>query len=471
MSTGDGGSPTPRGERFRVDAGEDYLAGEGDSVTLRAAGVNSTGPFVYRWSVERTPDDASEVTLSNATAAETTTSPLTTQGRYVFRVVVIDAGGRDAYAFITVNVGSPGTGTTTELKVSITGPASIAPDEAGELRAMVETEGAFTYLWEVVTDQAVTFESPDQPETGFTIAESGTVVVRVTVRDEAAHAVGAAEWTIEAVSEGGLTVTASGPSSVAVDEMVAVSASVSNAEGEVTYSWTVTDGEAELTDADKQTVSVRPTAVGRLAVQVEVTDTAGNTADAEYMVTITEELPQVLVTIVDFGEMVFELRPDVAPETVANFLQYVDDGFYDGLLIHRVVADFVVQGGGFQADENGELVEVETRDPIPSEADNGLSNVRGTVAMALSSSGGQTLVDSATSQWFVNLANNNLPGPLDLDAQGFTVFGTVIEGMDVADAIGQVAVTTRSSQVNAPVEDVVIESIVRREVPSDGGGS
>jgi peptidyl-prolyl cis-trans isomerase A (cyclophilin A) len=149
------------------------------------------------------------------------------------------------------------------------------------------------------------------------------------------------------------------------------------------------------------------------------------------------------------GDFVIELDPENAPITVSNFLQYVDDGFYDGTTFHRVILDFVVQGGGLTPD----LVEKETRSPIINESDNGLLNVRGAVAMARSDD-----PDSATAQFFVNLADNP-----DLDASpdgpGYAVFGRVIEGMDVVDQIALIPTEQRDGLSDVPVEDVVIENV------------
>jgi cyclophilin family peptidyl-prolyl cis-trans isomerase len=123
----------------------------------------------------------------------------------------------------------------------------------------------------------------------------------------------------------------------------------------------------------------------------------------------------------------------------------------------------VIQTGGFRVDEEGNLVEVETREAIPNESDNELSNTRGTVAMALLSGQEGPKLDSATSQWFINVVDNTQEGgPTNLDDQGFTVFGEVTEGLDVVDAIAEVPVTTRNGQASVPETDVVITTIRRR---------
>lgn len=150
------------------------------------------------------------------------------------------------------------------------------------------------------------------------------------------------------------------------------------------------------------------------------------------------------------GPIVIALEPQQAPKTVANFLQYVDDGFYDGTLFHRVIDGFVVQGGGLTPG----LRPKATRGPIQNEADNGLRNETGTVAMARTSD-----PHSASAQFFINLADNDFldhvaPVP---EAWGYCVFGRVVEGMDVVAAIARVPTTTRDGMPDVPVEDVLIE--------------
>ena len=155
------------------------------------------------------------------------------------------------------------------------------------------------------------------------------------------------------------------------------------------------------------------------------------------------------------GDIVVELYPDKAPKTVANFVQYAKDGHYDRLIFHRVVAGFVIQGGGY----NQHFAERPTRGTIPYEGDNGLKNYRTTVAMARTSD-----PNSATSQWFINLRNNNEAldhytndlGP----RYGYTVFGRVIDGMDGADEIGALPTGAGGPfDAEVPVETATISRI------------
>jgi peptidyl-prolyl cis-trans isomerase A (cyclophilin A) len=165
----------------------------------------------------------------------------------------------------------------------------------------------------------------------------------------------------------------------------------------------------------------------------------------------------VVVLTTNLGAISIELDPTKAPITVENFLHYVDAGHYDGLIFHRVIAGFMIQGGGF--DEN--FRERSTRRPIKNEANNGLQNLRGTIAMARTQ-----VVDSATAQFFINLTDNSF---LDHGSRdfGYAVFGRVIEGMDVVDAIAKVRTGNRGPHGDVPVTAVVIESARRRTAPAD----
>ena len=152
------------------------------------------------------------------------------------------------------------------------------------------------------------------------------------------------------------------------------------------------------------------------------------------------------------GTIVLELDADKAPKTVANFLQYAKDGFYDGTIFHRVINGFMIQGGGMQPG----MVEKQTRDSIQNEADNGLTNARGTIAMARTPD-----PHSASAQFFINVADNDF---LNFRAQtqdgwGYCVFGKVVEGMDVVDKIKSVQTGNKGYHQDVPLEDVVIESV------------
>ncbi len=151
------------------------------------------------------------------------------------------------------------------------------------------------------------------------------------------------------------------------------------------------------------------------------------------------------------GDIVMELYADKAPITVKNFLNYVDDGSYDGTVFHRVIDGFMIQGGGF--DKNGK--QRDTRDAIELESDNGLKNEEGTVAMARTSD-----PDSATNQFFINTADNIF---LDYGYrdEGYAVFAKVIKGMDVVKKIEGVQITTKHGMGDWPVNDAVIISVKR----------
>jgi cyclophilin family peptidyl-prolyl cis-trans isomerase len=153
------------------------------------------------------------------------------------------------------------------------------------------------------------------------------------------------------------------------------------------------------------------------------------------------------------GNFVIELNQEKAPKTVANFLQYVKDGHYKDTVFHRVIADFMIQGGGMDAD----LKEKETRPPVVNEAGNGLSNKKYTVAMARTSD-----PNSATSQFFVNVADNGYLDRNNAQNQaGYTVFGKVVKGMDVVDQIGKVE--TRTVAARGLMRDVPAKTITIKE--------
>lgn len=170
----------------------------------------------------------------------------------------------------------------------------------------------------------------------------------------------------------------------------------------------------------------------------------------------SQKNPQVVLET-SLGKIVLEIYQDKAPETAKNFLKYVDEKFYDGTIFHRVIPNFVIQGGGLTKD----MVEKDTYPAIKNEADNGLSNLRGTVAMARTMD-----PHSATSQFFINLVDNKR---LDFKSRdngknwGYAVFGKVIEGMEVVDKIASVPTTTKGFYENVPKDPVIIIKAYRKK--------
>lgn len=175
---------------------------------------------------------------------------------------------------------------------------------------------------------------------------------------------------------------------------------------------------------------------------IMITGLAGNAAAAE--------APQVKLET-SLGDIVLQLNPDAAPQTVDNFLKYVNDGFYDGTVFHRVIRDFMIQGGGFteQMDQKG------TRAPIRNEADNGLKNVRGSIAMARTNN-----PHSATAQFFINVVDNDFLNHTAPNSRGwgYAVFGKVIEGMETVDKIRAVRTGSRGMMRDVPTDPVVIRN-------------
>jgi len=152
----------------------------------------------------------------------------------------------------------------------------------------------------------------------------------------------------------------------------------------------------------------------------------------------------------NFGDITLALDAEKAPVTVENFLGYVKDGFYDGLIFHRVIDGFMIQGGGFDAN----MKQKSTNAPIKNEANNGLSNDRYTISMARTS-----IPDSASSQFFINVADNAFLNHTATTAQGwgYCVFGQVVAGMDVVDKIKSVKTTSRAGHQDVPLEPVIIQ--------------
>jgi cyclophilin family peptidyl-prolyl cis-trans isomerase len=164
-----------------------------------------------------------------------------------------------------------------------------------------------------------------------------------------------------------------------------------------------------------------------------------------------QEKPVVIIET-SMGDITMELNAGRAPVSVENFLGYVKAGFYDGTIFHRVIASFMIQGGGFTPD----MTKKPVKDPIKNEAQNGLRNRKYTVAMARTNE-----VDSATAQFFINTKDNSFLDNKGTTARdyGYAVFGKIVDGMDIVDAIDKVKTTTKSGFSDVPAEPVMIKTI------------
>ena len=170
--------------------------------------------------------------------------------------------------------------------------------------------------------------------------------------------------------------------------------------------------------------------------------------------------PQKVLLSTSLGDIVIELNAERAPKTVENFLGYLRSGHYDGTVFHRVIPDFMIQGGGYMTS----LSYKSTREPVVNEANNGLKNLKGTVAMARTGD-----PNSATSQFFINTVDNsflNYTGPQDGRTWGYAVFAKVVQGMDVVEKIRKVQTVAKSAEfTNLPVESVVIQKATLMTTP------
>jgi cyclophilin family peptidyl-prolyl cis-trans isomerase len=265
------------------------------------------------------------------------------------------------------------------------------------------------------------------------------------------------------------------PRLIVVDEPASLTAEITEGVEDFELLWMVTQGTASIENATSPAARLTASTGETLDVSLTITlnassASASSRTETFEIVAVTDLMPRVVVET-NFGDFTMQFEGELAPLHTANFLAYVDDGFFDGLLFHRNACTpvagggvddcepFVIQGGGFRRDAEGEFEEVAaTRDPVPSEADNGLTN--GTlysVSMALL--GGDP--DSGDTQYFINLADNSF-----LDGQSFTVFANVVAGTDVIDAIAaseRLPNPLLGNEVSLPAEDVIMVHIVRAE--------
>jgi cyclophilin family peptidyl-prolyl cis-trans isomerase len=198
---------------------------------------------------------------------------------------------------------------------------------------------------------------------------------------------------------------------------------------------------------DRAILNCKVTATGALVISLRAAN-----GGFLYSTTLTVPKPQVSL-VTSSGTAVIELNPDVAPTTVNNFLGYVNNGYYRSTLFHRVIPGFVIQAGGYTT---GMVAKPGQAAPIALESNKGLLNTRGTVAMARTSD-----PNSATSEFFVNLVDNTSLDYQNANSPGYAVFGTVVQGMDVVDAIAGVATGAVSGFSNVPNTDVTISFVLQ----------
>lgn len=309
--------------------------------------------------------------------------------------------------------------------------------------------------WEIVEGEGE-LGATVGPRIGFTPTAPGVIVLQVTAYANGDPA-GVDDYAFVAYANPTILLEGIVENFALVSEPTTLSVTSTNfADEDITYNWRVVSGAVTLTGQDTPTPEVVASAAGtaelELTAEAVIDDLSRSGSRAVYVTAAPDLHPHVTMVVEGFGSIPIELDAEAAPIAVANFLHYVDDQAYDGSLINRVIPDFIIQAGTMTLD-GGEVVELPpARDPIPNESDNGLSNVRGTVAMALM----QDQPDSGDRSWFINLSDDNTY----LDEAQHTVFGKVTGGgMDVADAISLV----ERGQADDPLDPVVITSIRRDE--------
>jgi len=451
--------PLASGTAPVADAGADQAVAGESTVTLD--GSASTGTALsYRWRQTGGPG----VQLSDAESAVITfTAPEYDADQVnvcVFELTVFDASNRSASDRVEVTLLEPDPGDAEPVAdagpdASVQGGAAVVLDGTGS------TGSGLRYAWSQTfgPDVELTNADASQPRfaaPAFDAGDGNVLEFELTVTDDQNRT--ASDRVRITIVEPGtvLPVADAGTDQTVVSgETVTLDGSASTGT-DLTYSWEQVSGpEVELASVGTaSTTFVAPDyEEGNNLLEFEVTVTDGNDATATDRVEITVNQPATTRVRVatSLGDFVVELDREQAPVTVENFLQYVDEGFYNGTLFHRVIPGFVIQGGGFLPGLN----EKETHDPIINESDNGLLNVRASVAMAR-----LTDPDSATSQFYINLVENDFLDYADGNP-GYAVFGEVVDGMTTVDRIAAVDTHDVGQFSDVPVQDVIIRSVTR----------
>jgi cyclophilin family peptidyl-prolyl cis-trans isomerase len=457
-------------------AGGDFCVGMDGPTSLNVgeegtftATTDRVGDLLYHWE-----EVATNGVVFGSPDEDTTTVTSLTAGDVTIRVVVTDQQtGEAGTNEQTISIAELG-----QLTVSIEGADEAILDQRIELTAVTTNAlGTLEYAWTVLAGSA-DLDGEDQPTVGVTPTEAGSLRIQVEVSDADTGRTASATKTIAVSETGELAVTATAEAPLLrVEDSLELSASADTT-GDLQYDWEVLDGPGTLSSATAPAPTLMADGPGTIRVQVTATATEDGetrTGIAEVVVVSYEAddanpKPWVTIDVADFGTIGLALEVEAAPNTVANFLRYVDEGFYDGVLFHRVIPDFVIQAGGYVAKDDSLEHKEATRPPVASEAPNGLSNTRGTVAIALR---GQD-ADSGDTQFFINLVDSSY---LDTGPPPFTVFALVVEGMDVVDAISAVETGDRDNLTDVPLDNVVMTTIRRvpleevqdRTEPDDSG--
>lgn len=343
--------------------------------------------------------------------------------------------------------------------------------ERAELSASASgADGPFVFRWNVNSQPNDAEVSVETREDGTGVSDPLDVPGSYTFRVVATAADGSTASGFVMVSVAG-SVEVTAPPFVLVDSPVTLGAVPSEDEQFASVSWEVTAGSATVDPPDALETQFTASAAETIRVRFIAERASGTLVSRELEIVAAETNAPRIDVATSRGTFVIELAGEATPAHAANMLAYADDGFFEGLLIHRIAfapeepggeeSPFVMQGGGFERDDDGEIVLREpTRMPVESEAESaiaaGLTN--GTLySVSLALAGGDA--SSGTTQFFVNLRDNAF-----LDDQGFTVFGQVVEGTDIVDAIVQIDRVENpvlGGEVSLPAEDVIIEFVTR----------
>lgn len=432
------------------------------SVRLTATVSGGTRPYSFLW--DQNGVEPAAVELTDVERSSLTTPDLPDTGHYVFRVTVTDANGLVNVDYVPVDVVDP---FTVELTAS--------DDEilAGSRITLIADVGSDaidpTFAWHLITgpddvalDLSAETTSAITPP-AFVVA--GGYTFGVTVTDSRDLEV-AAEVTITVEP----AVTIADPDLALAGSPIPLSATLDTDATGVTPLWTVTFGTGTLTAADTLSPTLTTQNDESVIVQLALTIPSPDSTP----VTVTEEVRVISITSLaprmtietNFGEFTFELEAELAPGHTENILRYVDEGFYDGLLFHRNACvenedtgecePFVLQGGGYERIDGELELKMPTHPPVASESDNGLSNAE-LYSISLAFAGSNA--NGGATQFFINLNDNSF-----LDDLNFTVYGRVVAGRDVVDAIAAMPRLDSpiiNGEVSLPAEDVIMESVRR----------